>query len=108
MSAGVVAVAFALAVGAPGARTVDHFALANGVGAAAVKLDDGRLDSFKPQIFQSLDQGIATPELLFDAYFGMRANGGSTWLTDVAVEEVSAVADADAVVVTQHIGTLRV
>src|SRR5687768_11530614 len=86
-----------------GARTVDHYPVANGIGSAAVRLSDGRLDSFRPAPYAALDQGIVTPELAFDAYFAVRQGSMvSTWLTDVPIDEVRSVADANAVVIVQR------
>jgi GH15 family glucan-1,4-alpha-glucosidase len=107
MFVGVVALALGLAV-VPStvvdARTVDHVALANGVGAAALKLVDGRLDSFKPAIYQELDANVdVTPELLFDAYFAVQGQGFSHWLTEVPIDSIDVVDDAVAVHVVQHV-----
>src|ERR1044071_5326196 len=111
-------VGLAVVVGVVGApdpthRSVDHFAVANGIGSAAVRLSDGRLDSFRPHIYAALDDGIATPELAFDAYFAVRAQGVSVLLTDIPIDAIAAVDDADAVTITQHVvdgagATLRI
>src|SRR4051812_27783762 len=100
----VVAVAVFVA-GSPDAthRSVDHFAIANGIGSAAIRLSDGRLDSFRPNIYAALDDGVVTPELAFDAYFAVKADGVSVWLTDIAIDSIVAIDDADAVRITQHV-----
>lgn len=68
------------------AGTAPHYSLpdlvtANGYGAMVFAGD--RLSDGYPHLYQQLSPDSAvTPDLLYDSYFGLVANGSGTWLTD--------------------------
>ncbi len=57
----------------------------NGHGAAVYDLTTRRLTDFWPAIYRTESAGRDVPELLYDAYLGVRLGGVITWLTDVPI-----------------------
>ena len=67
------------------AGSAPHFSLpdlvtANGRGAFVFEGD--RLSSAYPHLYQEYTPGDVTPDVLYDSYFGVVANGSGAWLTD--------------------------
>ncbi|WP_437571466.1 glycoside hydrolase family 15 protein [Sorangium sp. So ce542] len=110
LGAALLALGAAAAVAAPGAaraeapvrRTFFRLPSSNGFGAVLLDLGAARLTHFREHLFATeeplLDergaevwvgnqpQAVATRDLLYDAYFGLRSDGRQRWLTDVPVD----------------------
>lgn len=73
-------------VAAAHAGSAPHFSLpdlvtANGRG--AIVFADDRLSDAYPHLYQEYAPGVVTPDLLYDTYFGVVAEGAGAWLTGV-------------------------
>ncbi len=55
--------------------------LSNGFAAAVYDLDRHRLTGLYPHPYGEARKGAVTPDLLWDAYFGVARGGAGTWLT---------------------------
>jgi hypothetical protein len=75
----------------------------NGYAAGVYDLNSRRLADFLPAIYQSEGPGQPVPDLLFDAYFGLRTAEGTTWLTDVPVTRAGYVPGTNIVQVEQRV-----
>jgi hypothetical protein len=106
-------------------RTRFELPSSNGYGVVLLDLQTARLTQFREHVFASEEPviddagadvwdggqfaAVHTRDLLFDAYFGVRAEGEQMWLTDAPVDlEASGYADGSGVaVMVQEIGALR-
>ena len=80
--AGLLAACPSALAGTPPHYSLPDLVTANGYGAMVFAGD--RLSDGYPHLYQQLSAtSAATPDLLYDSYFGMVANGGGAWLTDV-------------------------
>lgn len=89
-------------------RTIDTYAIANGFGAGAIRIDQNKLISFKNHIYQSLDAGQNTPELCFDAYFGILETQNQRWLSESSIQSVDVLPDTNILQITQRQGDLEI
>ncbi|MSP61871.1 MAG: glycoside hydrolase family 15 protein [Myxococcales bacterium] len=76
----------------------------NGFGTAVYDAALGKITGLREHVYQSVDTGIPTRDLLYDAYFGVRAGGKEGWLTGAPVD--SAEYDGGVVVARQRFGGL--
>lgn len=81
----------------------DLLPTSNGHAAAVYDVARRRLADFWPAIYRMEAPGRAVPDLLFDAYFGLRADGAVTWLTDVPVERAGYVPGTNVVEIEQRV-----
>jgi GH15 family glucan-1,4-alpha-glucosidase len=77
----------------------------NGFGTAIYDASRARLVGLREHTFQYVDYGVPTRDLLYDAYFGVRAGGEQAWLTERPV--ASAEREAGVITVQQLFGDLR-
>ena len=63
-----------------------------------------RVDHFWPAIYKNAAPGVDVPDLLYDAYFGLRTDAGVTWLTDLPVDRLDYVPGTNLIEVEQHLG----
>jgi hypothetical protein len=76
----------------------------NGHGAAVYDVGARKVADLRPAIFQAWGPGDFVPDLLFDAYFGLRsADGATTWLTDAPVERAGYVPGTGIIEVEQRV-----
>ena len=75
----------------------------NGFGAAVYDIAQRRLTDFLPAIYQSSAPGVRVPDLLFDAYFGLRTAAGVTWLTALPLDRIGYVPGTNLIEVEQHL-----
>lgn len=81
----------------------------NGHGAAVYDVGARKVADLRPAIFQAWGPGDFVPDLLFDAYFGVRAaDGTTTWLTDVPVARAGYVPGTGIIEVEQQVGARTV
>jgi MYXO-CTERM domain-containing protein len=74
----------------------------NGFGTAVYDLSQAKVVDLREHAYQSVDQGVATRDLIFDAYFGVRAAGQEAWLTSAPIDD--AALDGGVITVKQHYG----
>ena len=73
------------ASGSAVAGSAPHFSLPDLVtanGRSAFVFEGDRLSSAYPHLYQEYTPGDVTPDVLYDSYFGVVANGSGAWLTD--------------------------
>ena len=60
----------------------------NGVATAAYDTVGRKLKSFREHLYQHRNASTPTPELAYDAYFGLRVGGQNLWLTSRALDAI--------------------
>ncbi len=70
------------------ARSVPVLPSSNGHGALVYDVAARQLREFWPAIYKTTAPGQPVPDLLYDAYVGVRLAGRVTWLRDVPADEV--------------------
>jgi hypothetical protein len=121
----VVTVAGQAAASPPPQRTRFELPSSNGYGAVLLDLEKARLTQFREHVFAAEEpvidaQGtdvwdggqfatVHTRDLLFDAYFGVRAAGEQFWLTTVPVDHAASgyVPGTGIATMVQQVGALR-
>lgn len=77
----------------------------NGFGTAIYDASRARLVGLREHTFQAVDYNVPTRDLLYDAYFGVRAGAEQAWLGERPV--LSAEREAGVITVRQLFGDLR-
>ncbi|HEX2572184.1 MAG TPA: glycoside hydrolase family 15 protein [Polyangia bacterium] len=77
----------------------------NGFGTAIYDASQARLVGLREHTFQNVDYGVPTRDLLYDAYFGVRAGADEAWLAERPVDAVER--SAGVITVRQRFGDLR-
>src|SRR5258708_4421173 len=108
-----IVLAFALAgATSPEARAVlPHTSFAklptgNGYGFSVWDAAAGKLVAFTEHPYAQPAPGVQTRNFAYDAYFGVRAAGGASWLSERPVEAVEYAAQTQVVRATQSFGPL--
>lgn len=81
---------------------------ANGVGAAYYDTRTRKLAGFWPHVYAERAPGEFTPNLLYDAYPGLRNAGQSTWLTAAPITHAGYDAGRGIATVRQRVGDIEV
>lgn len=76
----------------------------NGFGTAVYDLAQAKIVNLREHAFQSVDAGVPTRDLLYDSYFGLRANGKEAWLNGAPVDRSDL--DGGVITIVQHMGGL--
>jgi len=81
----------------------------NGFGFSVYDGDARKITTFTELSYASRSEGKPTRNLAYDAYFGLRASGGSAWLNEVPLEgnALRYVDQSGVVEITQQMGPLR-
>jgi MYXO-CTERM domain-containing protein len=97
------------ALAAVAAHTSWHaLPLSNGFAAAVYDPARARVTSLREHLYARPDATSVTRELMYDAYFGLRASGANVWLGESSVDEAGWDPEAAGVArVVQHAGDLR-
>ncbi|GMV42905.1 MAG: hypothetical protein AMXMBFR64_46210 [Myxococcales bacterium] len=82
--------------------------VSNGYGVAVYDTALRRLTTFSPHLYQQWDETIITPDLLYDAWWGVRIDGVGTWLNTVAPSSVEVLEGTGIVRVITHAGPVKV
>src|SRR3954468_5477559 len=80
--------------------------IGNGFGFAVFDGDAHRLTSLTEAPHATKAAGVPTRNVLYDAYFGLRAEGAGGWLGESPVETLRYVDESGVVAATQHFGPL--
>ncbi len=110
--AALAAVTLALSVSRPALAVGPHRSFAqlptgNGYGHALYDAATSRLTTFTEHPYAQRSPSEQTRDLAYDAYFGVRASGGSAWLGEVPVDDVYYEGQSHVVRATQSYGPLR-
>ena len=65
-------------------RSFHRLVSSNGFAAVMYDVKRARLSGFREHIFKNIDFHVATRELAYDAYFGLRIGCSSGWLSESA------------------------
>src|SRR5260221_1428610 len=79
----------------------------NGFGFAVFDGDARKLTTLTEAPHATKNATSATRNVMYDAYFGLRASGGSAWLGETPVDALGYVDQSGVVVATQQMGPLR-
>ena len=82
--------------------------VSNGFGAAVLDVRAGKVTRFLPHTYASWDEGTTTPNLAFDAFFGVRADGRNAWLAAEPASESGCVDGATPALMVQAFAGLGV
>lgn len=100
--------ALAIAPAAWAAPTFFALPASNGRASAVLDVQRAMLTHFLPHPYAAFDDGIITPQLAYDAFFGVRAAGRNAWLAGAPVAEAGYVAGTAVARVAQRAGALWV
>ena len=99
--------AIALAAIAPHV-SYESLPFSNGYAAGVYDTGKRRLDVFLPHLYQAWDEQTTTPNLLYDAYFGVRVDGAGQWLTEVAPSAVEYLPGTGVLRIIAHTDSLKI
>ncbi len=80
--------------------------IGNGYGFGVVDGVSGRLVTLTEAPYAFRSAGVASRDVVYDAYFGVRSGGEGSWLGEVPVDTMRYVDQAGIVETTQHVGAL--
>ncbi|MEI8254702.1 MAG: alpha-amylase family glycosyl hydrolase [Deltaproteobacteria bacterium] len=88
-------------------RSFAQLPTGNGYGLALYDAATARLTTFTEHPYAQRSPSEQTRDLAYDAYFGVRASGGSAWLGEVPVDDVYYEGQSHVVHASQSYGPLR-
>lgn len=102
-----------LASGSAAAAVAPHTSwtalpVSNGYGVGVYDTAQRRLTTLLPHLYQAWDEATVTPDLLYDAYWGVRVDGVGTWLTSVAPSSVEVLEGTGVVRVIASVSGVKV